>query len=251
MTTLTRSIWTLTMYKTIRIKGPKATEFLQGQFCTDLKRLHDHDTQLAAYCNLKGRVVASFWLHRLAADHYLIAVPGDTIDNLINPLLKYGTFSKVDIDIDNAIQWQYEPSIPTVTPCDSPDNNEAKWQATLIKKGIALIHDPSSEQFLPQMLNYQNVDVVSFTKGCYLGQEIVARTQHLGKLKQKLYRLTFVDGAPTGVQVGTDVVHQDKVLGMVVAKDEAFNLLAVLRIAELENTGEVVFANGKWAVEGV
>lgn len=64
------------------------------------------------------------------------------------------------------------------------------WQLLNIHGGIAAIGPDTSGEFVPQMLNYQAVGAVSFKKGCYTGQEIVARMQYLGKLKRRLYRLS-------------------------------------------------------------
>src|SRR5262245_5565185 len=65
----------------------------------------------------------------------------------------------------------------------------APWDLLDVRAGIAHVSAPTSEEFLPQMLDYDRIDAISFTKGCYLGQEIVARTQHLGRPKRHLQRL--------------------------------------------------------------
>jgi tRNA-modifying protein YgfZ len=58
----------------------------------------------------------------------------------------------------------------------------------LIRRGIAEVRGESVEEFIPQMFNYEHIDAISFKKGCYTGQEVVARMQYLGKLKKHLYR---------------------------------------------------------------
>lgn len=63
------------------------------------------------------------------------------------------------------------------------------WQLLNVRAGVAAIDPDTSGEFVPQMLNYQALGAVSFKKGCYTGQEIVARMQYLGKLKRRLYRL--------------------------------------------------------------
>jgi folate-binding protein YgfZ len=69
------------------------------------------------------------------------------------------------------------------------------WNLLDVRAGIAHVSATTSEEFLPQMLDYDRIDAISFTKGCYLGQEIVARTQHLGRAKRHLQRLDW-RGAP-------------------------------------------------------
>jgi hypothetical protein len=67
----------------------------------------------------------------------------------------------------------------------------SSWDLLDVRAGIAHVYAATTETFLPQMLDYDRQGAVSFTKGCYLGQEIVARTQHLGKPKRHLHRLTW------------------------------------------------------------
>ena len=69
------------------------------------------------------------------------------------------------------------------------------WDLLDVRAGIAHVTKATSESFLPQMLDYDQLGAVSFTKGCYLGQEIVARTQHRGQPKRHLHRLQW-SGAP-------------------------------------------------------
>ncbi|WP_101760354.1 folate-binding protein YgfZ [Oceanicoccus sp. KOV_DT_Chl] len=65
------------------------------------------------------------------------------------------------------------------------------WQRLTIQQGIADISSETVDLFIPQMLNYQTTGAISFTKGCYTGQEVVARMQYKGKLKRRLYRIGF------------------------------------------------------------
>lgn len=73
----------------------------------------------------------------------------------------------------------------------SETTDAALWDLLDVRAGIAHVCAPTSETFLPQMLDYDQLGAVSFTKGCYLGQEIVARTQHLGRPKRHLHKLTW------------------------------------------------------------
>jgi len=84
----------------------------------------------------------------------------------------------------------------------------AAWELTDIRKGIPLITAKTQEQFIPQMASLELIGGVSFKKGCYPGQEIVARTQYLGKLKRRLYLAHVDDDAMAG-----DELHSDDVQG--------------------------------------
>lgn len=81
------------------------------------------------------------------------------------------------------------------------------WTWLMIRDGLPLITQPIQEEFVAQMLNFELIGGVSFNKGCYPGQEIVARTQYLGKLKKRMYRLHF-DGSET-LTVGSDIFAPD------------------------------------------
>lgn len=69
--------------------------------------------------------------------------------------------------------------------------NAASWRLLDIRAGIPTVYEQTAEAFVPQMVNLQLVNGVSFTKGCYTGQEVVARMQYLGKLKRRMYRVRF------------------------------------------------------------
>ena len=69
--------------------------------------------------------------------------------------------------------------------------SQGHWACRLILDEIALVSLPVSERFLPQMLRLDRTEAVDFDKGCYLGQEVIARAQHLGRIKRQLARLSW------------------------------------------------------------
>jgi|APFre7841882630_1041343.scaffolds.fasta_scaffold01298_3 folate-binding protein YgfZ len=71
---------------------------------------------------------------------------------------------------------------------------ERAWRLADIRAGLPQVYAPSRELYVPQMLNLDLIDGISFTKGCYTGQEIVARTQHLGRIKRRMFRLRLPPG---------------------------------------------------------
>lgn len=77
---------------------------------------------------------------------------------------------------------------------DADPGAEHRWRLADIRAGMPQIYAATREMFVAQMLNLDLVDGISFTKGCYTGQEIVARTQHLGRIKRRMFRL----GLPAG-----------------------------------------------------
>ena len=113
-----------------------------------------------------------------------------------------------------------------------------QWQLHDILNGLPNIYRATSEAFVPQTANLHQINALSFTKGCYPGQEVVARSQYLGKLKRRMY-LAHVDSA-TAAQPGDDVLnaHNGEIVGKVVdcqaSPDQGYELLAVLKISEAE-----------------
>lgn len=112
----------------------------------------------------------------------------------------------------------------------------ACWEWLEIHAGIPVILPQTQEQFTPQMANFEAIGGVSFTKGCYTGQEIVARTQYLGKVKRRMYLAHLAsDSAP---QPGDELFGAEPTAGMVVnaqpAPDGGYDLLAVIPSGSVE-----------------
>ncbi len=113
----------------------------------------------------------------------------------------------------------------------------AAWNLRLIRAGVPQVTAPVQEEFVAQMLNFELIGGVSFTKGCYPGQEIVARTQYLGKLKKRMYHL----GSAAEPAIGADVFGAgfgEQSVGKVVlaapSPDGAWECLAVAQTAAVE-----------------
>jgi folate-binding protein YgfZ len=123
------------------------------------------------------------------------------------------------------------------------------WQLLDIQAGVPMIYPKTSEAFVPQMVNLQLVDGVSFRKGCYPGQEIVARMQYLGKLKRRMYKIRIdTDAAP---QPGDDIVSPSdpnqsagKLVSAAAHPDGGYAALAVLQIATVEQNPQLRLDSG-------
>lgn len=121
-----------------------------------------------------------------------------------------------------------------------PDQPGTAWELSEIMSGLTLLNETTTEQYIPLNLNLQSYGGVSFTKGCYTGQEIIARMHHLGQLKKSLFRLEarFTDTLPAP---GDRLVDGDgNALGEItdsIATDEGtVQLLGVLKHAAMEAT---------------
>jgi folate-binding protein YgfZ len=196
---------------TITVSGPDAFEFLQGQLTNDLRLLDAQATLLSAWCNPKGRVICLMTVRR-NPDGYSLAIPTDLTDDIIRRLTMFRFRSKVDFQ-----------TLPEPRPVNLSEQ---------IESGIPWIGTDQSEKFTPHMLNLDLLDAISLDKGCYTGQEIVARTHYKGATKRRT--LGFVCDSP--VVVGDTVSNGDRETGTVinVANDK---LLAVVRTGD--STGEL------------
>ena len=107
---------------------------------------------------------------------------------------------------------------------------EREWRLADIREGLPQIYAATREMFVAQMLNLDLIDGISFTKGCFTGQEIIARTQHLGRIKRRMFRLRL----PAGTwAIGQAVLLDDGRAGRlteVVSEGEEFEALAVLNL---------------------
>jgi folate-binding protein YgfZ len=122
--------------------------------------------------------------------------------------------------------------------------NEDFWALQEIRAGLPTIYPATSEAFVPQMTNMQLVDGVSFTKGCYTGQEVVARMQYLGKLKRRMY-LAHVS-TDTSPRPGEELFSHGSTSGQGTGKvvdarpaDGGYDLLAVIETASVDSEDEV------------
>ena len=117
-------------------------------------------------------------------------------------------------------------SLPPPLSTTQPALGAAQWDWLEVQSGVAMVGLPLVEAFVPQMLNYESVGGVNFKKGCYPGQEVVARSQYRGTLKRRTYRVA----ADAPLSVGQDVFHSsdaEQPCGTVVAASSIGNAALV------------------------
>jgi hypothetical protein len=114
------------------------------------------------------------------------------------------------------------------------------WSLLGIRAGVPQVYGATTEAFVPQMINLHSIEGVSFRKGCYTGQEVVARMQYLGKLKRRMF-LAHVDGS-VAPKAGDELFSREtesgqgtgKVVDAQPAPQGGYDLLAVIHIAAVE-----------------
>lgn len=164
------------------VNGDDKLKFLQGQITADLKLLESRDSIISAYCNRQGRVLSVFYIVKNNNDYVFLFI-GNTAEIFLENIKKYSVFSKISFSdiiniVDNKPLIELNNTIITNLLTQKSDY--------YIKNKIPVIQKEHSGEFLPGNLNLINLDAVSFKKGCFLGQEIIARVFYKGKNKKEL-----------------------------------------------------------------
>ncbi len=216
----------------ITVTGPDRDQFLQGQLTQDVGRLGDSTTCLGGWADARGRLLWAGHLFR-RPDGICLLAPATAAAALVARLKLFVLRSRVQVactelrlrgmvvagperiplpghgaqtltlaaDPGRALIVQAadhsQPAPDGATP-GSPD----EWRLCDIRAGIPEIVPATSGEFVPQMVNLDLLDGISFSKGCYTGQEIVARTRFLGRVKRRMLRFAVTgDPPPHGATV--------------------------------------------------
>jgi hypothetical protein len=177
-------------FSSIIVSGPDSFDFLQAQLTVDLQSLTSKtDLIRSAWCNPKGRVICMPYLTE-NVDGYVLTIPTELVDLVIQRMTMFRFRSKVDFAARNATQKElgFETTV---------DN----WLLENLRAGIPEIWLSQSEKFTPHMLNLDMLDIVSLDKGCYPGQEIIARTHFRGTSKRRCLRFESTDPLSPGDKI--------------------------------------------------
>jgi folate-binding protein YgfZ len=172
------------------LTGPDARGFLNGQCTQSVVDLAPGADTPAAIMTPQGRVLAYVHIHGTATGLRLL-LPADLIEAVRNHLSRYVLRAKVQLTIDAPSTADVE----TARAARAATGAE-QWHLGSIRLGEPEISAATSGEWIAQMLNLDLLGAIRFDKGCYTGQEIVARTQHLGRIKRRLFRLTLNGPAP-------------------------------------------------------
>ena len=189
------------LFDELKLDGQDAESFLQGQTTADVRFAED-EVRLTAFCSAKGRVLSSGFLWRQGPVFHLLLVPGEG-EFLQEHLKKYRLRAKVDfalsqrealgiIDPEQKDTLRRNNDLIAIVPGlaialqeEDGSRETALWQQALIEKELTLVHQSLKDRFLPQMLNYDQFNAIGFAKGCYVGQEVIARASLRGEVKRR------------------------------------------------------------------
>ena len=251
----------------LRVSGDDAADFLHAQFTNDVQALAVDGAQWNGWCSPKGRLLATFLLIR-RADGFLMVLPAEIAPAIMKRLSMFVLRSKVKIadvtsqyarrglmgersgpkpmqveERDGSIVVGLDPArfIALMPPDNAPaaDTSVDAWELAAIRAGVPTITAATQEAFVPQMANFELIGGVSFKKGCYPGQEIVARTQYRGGLKRRM-ALAHVAGAerPEPGQSVYSGAFGEQSAGTIVnaapAPEGGFDALVVAQIESIE-----------------
>ena len=235
----------------ISIEGPDASRFLQGQLTADVEALAIGESTLAAHCDPKGRMHANFYLYCAANDHYLLQLPIAVVSTALAALNKYAVFSKatltdmsdqyaafgfaninadpVNTDVfaslkisnNESVQWikrtAIDSFIDSLETIDAQWCGSAAWEYRWITAGVSFVQPQTVGEFIPQMFNLDYLGGISFTKGCYTGQEIIARMKYRGKVKRRCFPFATTS-ANSQIGIGDECLNDEgQLVGIVVS----------------------------------
>ena len=189
----------------LRVSGADAETFLQGQLSNDISKLDALSVQLNAYCQHQGKILALFWVMR-HEDSFLLSFPSDLLEAIKSRLQMFVIMSDVVIEditkehiqvgsIDEVNKKAFiinaKLSLIITKKQDINQFNMGSiedWGMACIDLALPEIYLMTSEKLVPQMLNLDIDEIgVNFSKGCYPGQEVVARLHYLGSAKRRLF----------------------------------------------------------------
>lgn len=234
-------------YGLLSVTGADARAFLHAQLTNDIEHLAPERAVLAGWCSAKGRLLATF-LVIPAPDGYLLQLARDLAAPVAKRLSMFVLRARAKVaDVSDAwaqfgvwdadlaqpdVAWngsratirvgerRYLELVPS-SQAGVGNADENQWALQEIRAGRPLITAATQDQFVPQMVNLEQLGGVDFKKGCYPGQEIVARAQYRGQVKRRMVRVE----APAGVQL---------------APGQEFNGGTVVDVAPAENGSELL-----------
>lgn len=234
------SPFALAGHRVLALRGPDAVRFAQAQFMSDVAALADGHWHWSGWLTPKGRVVALFALLRLDAEQVWLLLPDADPEALAAQLRRFVFRSKVAVEPRTDLQVGGAFAAPVQTRGDAlagsadagfeldmggeggdrvlrigaaahaaaDDARQARWRLSDVLHGLPRLDDSQVDRWTPQQLSLERLQAFSVKKGCYPGQEIVARTHFLGKAKRGLVLLEgdspFEVGVDDVVSVASD-----------------------------------------------
>ena len=250
-------------FSLLHADGADAADFLQGQLTLDIARLRPMHWAPSGYCSVQGKVSALFWVLRLeegfllACAQSLATATGDHLRRFtlhrhvtIRPAARHIFFTAASVVADARAITAPRTDTLCFSPCAGLQATVAPGASAncldpnaivlaLIKARIPLLDTATRERFLPQMLALEAIGALNYDKGCYVGQEAIARAWHKAPVRRHLKRLRAT--APAGAALpaaGTTLYHDARAAAVVLqsARDDGtIEALAVVQERDYAN----------------
>jgi len=249
----------LTSRTLLKLTGSEVQSFLQGQFSNDINVLEEGVVQLNAYCQHQGKIMALIWVMKRADEYYLsfpqalsaeivkkltmFKMMSDvTIKDVTNELLQFGVVNEV---VDGAFVINEQQSIVLVDSANEFKlSDESEWEAACIANEVPEVELVTVEKFVPQLLNLDINEVgVNFSKGCYPGQEVVARLHYLGKSKRRMRAFECDDEIEVGDELLVTNSTSAKASGIVVRRVKLASKSLCLATVEIAHEDDEITLN--------
>lgn len=180
--------------------GENVVEFLNNLLISQLKDIKNNAYHYTALCNPKGRVISSFWINITESDHQQkvnLICPNNMIEHITQFFNMRKFRLKIAIELKDALLWLNTDDLSIHVNDVEQSQKEYSVEAfylALFEHNLPWIDANNTEKFIPQHINLdQHNNIMSFTKGCYPGQEIIARLKYLGKVKKRMVLLSEAD----------------------------------------------------------
>ena len=242
----------------IKLSGEDAEDFLQSQFSNDIKKIQDKSVQINAYCQHQGKIIAIVWVFKKNENYYL-SIPKALKTLVLMKLNMFKLMSKVVIedfseklyqyglikeDMQNSFKITNNLSLLTTRKILTDLQDNSYWELECVNEGLPEIYLDISEKHIPQALNLDiNQIGVSFTKGCYPGQEVVARMHYLGKPKRRLFKFTSEFEVLVGDTLNVNDSKSLKASGEVIRVAYSGKEFQFLGVFEVDHINDQIFLN--------
>ena len=207
------------------VQGTQAAEFLQGQITIDAEKISNKDFKPACICNNKGRVMATFWIKK-QENGFRVAILEELCASFEEHMNKYIPFFDAQlkkVERDNL----------------KKELDSTEWMKFLVNKGIVEVNKHTSSKFTPHELNYQNNELIDFSKGCFNGQEVIARMEYRGKLK---FALKVSDNLQDEIKESSIYNQEGKKIGEVLSKEGKYGFIF---FKNKDDQSEPIFLDGQ------
>ena len=266
----------LSHLSTLSFSGSDVKDFLQGQMTQDINSISDQSYKMTSILNPKGRIIVTGLIKEFKGNIFFI-ISKDLSEDCVQWLSRYILRSDVKISIEknyifglnnenqkqlfkydeNQQQLNVSPISMDHSRCilladdevslkdkSIESINESEWILSDIKRGLPILSKESSEKYIPQMINLDLLEGISFSKGCYTGQEVVARVQHRGKIKQRMFHIT-TESNKSEIEHQSEIMHENSKVGSLVNSIMNKNILHSLAVINIDDSEKKLILKGK------